>query len=617
MTESRPAIYAKRRMLLLIASLMSIVAIIAVGCGGGDTVVTEVTVVVKETVIVSKDVEKIVIATATARPADTGSAPASSGGDLVVGLNLIPPPIFMPSFMNFQVETIQAMGIFEGLLVASHIDPPAVNRDYGTFLDGIAESWDISSDISTLTFKIRKGVQFHHGWGEVTAHDVVWSFDNVMSEATRSTRGPQIREWSTWESDENTGWTAVDDYTVEIALADLLPTWASALSNVGGGTPVIVSKKLFDERGENSALTTAVGTGPFEATEWLADDHILARPFADHYRQVPTINSVRWVLMPEPATQMAAFRVGEIQMAPMAPRFAVPALDSVADSWAREVGSGNPQTVIFGGNYWAETDENGEAINYSRPGFLADDDHPWIGDPRDEASMEEARKYRWALSMAVDREQLLKDAQGGFGWAAYSRIDIHPGNPLFKDEWTVPYDLELAKQYIAESRTGECGKFTMHIANDRAMDFDVGQAIGQFWRALGCEVEFDQTGYRTARPKLVNRDKQIPWMQTIGRGVLPDARQCCGWPSAGYNEGIEWTDEIIALVQKNSDIKGTTYEERVANNIEFQDWISKWQLAAAYTVLPTIVVVSPDVTTWEPYGTTGPLINNLASVVMK
>jgi len=70
-------------------------------------------------------------------------------------------------------------------------------------------------------------------------------------------------------------------------------------------------------------------------------------------------------------------------------------------------------------------------------------------------------------------------------------------------------------------------------------------------------------------------------------------------------------------VQKNSDIKGTTYEERVANNIEFQDWISKWQLAAAYTVLPTIVVVSPDVTTWEPYGTTGPLINNLASVVMK
>jgi len=608
---------------LLIGSAM--IAVIA--CGAETITVVETVIVEKEvkgdtvveTVIVTEKGDTVtVIATATPRAADS-DAPVKAGGNLVVGLNLIPPPIFLPEFMNFQVETIQAMGIFEGVLHASQVDPPGVNRDYSTFLDGIAESWEISADSSKLTLKIRQDAKFHHGWGSVTAHDVVWSLQNVMSEATRSTRGPQIREWSTWESDEKTGWTAVDDYTVEVELSEagMIPTWASALSNVGGGTPVIVSKKLFDDNGANSALTTAVGTGPFQATEWLADDHILAVPFTDHYRQVPNINSVRFVLMPEPATQMAAFRVGEIQMAPMAPRFAVPALESVSNSWAREVGTGNPQTVIFGGNYWAETDQNGDPINYSRPGFLADDDHPWIGDPRDEASMEEARKFRWALSMAVDREQLINDAQGGFGWAAYSRIDIHPGNPLFKDEWIVPYDLDLAKQYIAESRTGECGKFTMHIANDRAMDFDVGQAIGQFWRALGCEVEFDQTGYRTARPKLVNRAKEIPWMQTIGRGVLPDARQCCGWPSAGYNEGIEWTDYIVDLVNKNNDLKGTTYEERVANNLEFQDWISKWQLTAAYTVLPTIVVVSPEVTTWEPYGTTGPLINNLASVVMK
>ena len=581
-----------------------------------EKIVEGKTVTEVQTVVVEKEVEKVVIATATPRPDDAMMAP-TAGGDLVLGVNLIPPPIFLPSFMNFQVETIQAMGMFEGLLQASHVDPPYVNRDYSTFNEGIAQSWEIASDLSTLTFNLRPDAMFHKGWGNVTAEDVVWSFESVMSEGTRSTRGPQIREWAAWESTEDSGWNAVDDQTVVVNLTNLLPTWASALSNVGGGTPVIVSKKLFDERGENSALTTSVGTGPLNAIEWVSDDHVLAVPFEEHYRVVPNVNSVRWVLMPEPSTQIAAFRTGEIHMAPMAPRFAVPALEAVDNSWAREVGAGNPQTVLFAGNYWAETDQNGDPINYSRPGFLPDDDHPWIGDPRDEQSMEEARKYRLALAMAVDREQLLKDAQGGFGWAAYTRMDIHPGNPLFKDEWIIPYDLDLAKQYIAESRTGECGSFTMHIANDRAMDFDVGQAIGQFWRALGCEVQFDQTGYRTARPKLVNREKQIPWMQTIGRGFLPDARVCCGWPSAGYNEGLEWTDEIIAKAQSNLDLANTTYEQRVQTNIEIQDWFTKWMLVSPYTVLPTIVVIRPEVASWEPYGTNGPLVNNLASVVMK
>ena len=121
----------------------------------------------------------------------------------------------------------------------------------------------------------------------------------------------------------------------------------------------------------------------------------------------------------------------------------------------------------------------------------------------------------------------------------------------------------------------------MHIANDRAMDFDVGQAIGQFWRALGCEVQFDQTGYRTARPKLVNREKQIPWMQTIGRGFLPDARVCCGWPSAGYNEGLEWTDEIIAKALSNLDLANTTYEQRVQTNIEISGLVHQMDVGVA------------------------------------
>ena len=189
-----------------------------------EKVVEGKTVTEVQTVVVEKEVEKVVIATATPRPDDSDTMMAA-GGDLVLGVNLIPPPIFLPSFMNFQVETIQAMGMFEGLLQASHVDPPYVNRDYSTFNEGIAQSWEIASDLSTLTFKLRPDAKFHKGWGNVTAEDVVWSFESVMSEGTRSTRGPQIREWVAWESTEDSGWTAVDDLTVVVDLTDLIPTW--------------------------------------------------------------------------------------------------------------------------------------------------------------------------------------------------------------------------------------------------------------------------------------------------------------------------------------------------------------------------------------------------------
>ena len=41
----------------------------------------------------------------------------------------------------------------------------------------IATSWDISDDYLTWTWKLQPGVQFHKGYGELTAHDVVYSVD--------------------------------------------------------------------------------------------------------------------------------------------------------------------------------------------------------------------------------------------------------------------------------------------------------------------------------------------------------------------------------------------------------------------------------------------------------
>src|SRR2546427_7027611 len=43
----------------------------------------------------------------------------------------------------------------------------------------LAESWTISPDGTLWTFKLRRGVQFHKGFGEVTAEDVKWSLRQI------------------------------------------------------------------------------------------------------------------------------------------------------------------------------------------------------------------------------------------------------------------------------------------------------------------------------------------------------------------------------------------------------------------------------------------------------
>ena len=44
----------------------------------------------------------------------------------------------------------------------------------------LAKSWTVSEDGTVWTFKLRKGVKFHHGFGEFTAEDVKFSFDRQL-----------------------------------------------------------------------------------------------------------------------------------------------------------------------------------------------------------------------------------------------------------------------------------------------------------------------------------------------------------------------------------------------------------------------------------------------------
>ena len=81
-----------------------------------------------------------------------------------------------PAKTKIGEEYIQNFLIYSGVT--------EIDRD-GKLKPDLAESWTASDDVKTWTFKIRKGVKFHHG-READAEDVKATIARVIDKATGS-----------------------------------------------------------------------------------------------------------------------------------------------------------------------------------------------------------------------------------------------------------------------------------------------------------------------------------------------------------------------------------------------------------------------------------------------
>ena len=605
------ALSARRSWIAVGLTVLATAMAIAVACGETETVV--------ETVVVEKEVikEVQVVVTATPEPAMMMEEPTFKG-NLRLGEILVDPPVFLPSKQGTgNMQLLIFWGFFEPLMWAQHSAPPKLNLDAPTYTEGIAESWEVAADTSAVTFKIRDGVQFHtdwngNDWGEVSAHDVQWSFDSALGEGSINQRAQGVQRFVT-------GFEAVDDDTVRMNIRDnmLDPRWYHIISNTTLGAPVIVPKRLYDEMGEDAANLTPVGTGSFRITEWVTDSNVRAEPVEDHYRKQPSVASYEVILMPEPLARIAALQTGLIHVARVPLKLISNTVKNIEGARPQVVGPPINQVVMFAGNFWAETDQNGENVYRTREGFKPDSEHPWIGDPDDAASMENANKVRRALRLGIDRQTIVDEIQSGVGRPLTNAMNAFPGDPHWIDEFDVPYDPDQAKALLTEAGFPDCFPFKYHVAPGKEWDAEVGGAVAQFWRELGCEVTVDATDYGAARPRLVNRQKEIPWMIQAGTNAAPDAFFGSVYrPSGGFNYGIELPDDITAISVRNLDLGATTFEERVANTIEWWSYVNDWNLVASVSTLPTSVVLRPEIIEYDPYMNTGPEFVAPESVVM-
>lgn len=187
--------------------------------------------------------------------------------------------------------------IFSALVrfVPGDADPSALEPD-------LAQSWEASADNRTWTFHLRKGVQFHAGYGELKASDVVYS----ILRAADPKRSSFAASFDLLDKVE-----ALDDYTVRMALKYPDAAFLGRVSNYHGGYIVsqAAAEKLSSTFGQSP-----VGTGPFVFTEHVTQQYVKLTANDAYFRGAPKLGGITYRMIPSDSARELAFSATELDL---------------------------------------------------------------------------------------------------------------------------------------------------------------------------------------------------------------------------------------------------------------------------------------------------------------
>ncbi len=177
----------------------------------------------------------------------------------------------------------------------------------------LGEKVDVSADGLTYKIALRKGVKFHNG-RQMTADDIIWSYERVMNAKTASPAARYVRiikgakDFEDGKAPKIAGLRKVDDFTLEIVMDRPVDP---AYSLYEGGT-AILPKEEVEKKGDAFGAEP-VGLGPFKFFKWVKGSEVVLIKNADYFEKgKPYLDKVVYKIMPEGAARDAAFRAKEL-----------------------------------------------------------------------------------------------------------------------------------------------------------------------------------------------------------------------------------------------------------------------------------------------------------------
>ncbi|HZH29094.1 MAG TPA: ABC transporter substrate-binding protein [Azospirillaceae bacterium] len=324
--------------------------------------------------------------------APSPDAAAQQRDRLVLAMPLEPPHLDPTAGAAAAIDEVVYANVFEGLT--------RIDRS-GNVVPGLADSWTVSDDGLTYTFRLRPNVKFHDGT-EFDSTVVKFSYDRARAPDSTNAQKGYFAAIAAVETPDPL--TAV----VKLSRPD-----GQFLFNMGQGDAVMVHP--------NSAAAnkqTPVGTGPFRFERWIPGDRVVLVKNTSYWnQQLPKLNRVEVRIIADPAAQTAALLAGDVDVIPNIGAYEAVGRFRQNKDFQVVVGTTEGETVL--------------AFNNAKPPF---------NDVR----------VRRAIQHAIDRKQLIDGAMSGFGTPIGSFFAPHrQGHVDLTGQY--PYDPAKAKQLLAEA----------------------------------------------------------------------------------------------------------------------------------------------------------------------
>ena len=449
----------------------------------------------------------------------------------------VPTAVVLPQFSGRLAIAIRSVGSLNGLPRAcgkgcsDEIHLSGLTETLfstGTTPDGtittepmLATGFTVDPSLEFATLSLRPGVKFHDGWGEMTARDVAYSFNDANS----ATIPDSIHEHGGAMSEVFYSIEAVDDHTVQVNYRGYdsrtpLRLFSSYLSTVG-----IMSRDVFVQLG---AQAMHIGVGPFMLDVLTPSSRMRLVANPDYYGidegLGPFVESVTWIQAPDPSTRMAMAYTGEAQIAEIDPTY----YGNIEAQGLRLKRGGLLSTtydISWAGNYWeSHSGLTGEALNRER-----DTGRPWIGDPFENgltydestASMLRSQKVREAFSWAIDRQDLLHVSHlRGHGLVNH-QPHLSVNSPEYREEWSWGTDFEKAAQLMANAGYPEGFEMDLRIGGDN-LSQQIARVLSDDWyRALGVTLTVDMSDHTAYRLALADRATSAVGLSVCGGTDAP------------------------------------------------------------------------------------------------
>lgn len=328
---------------------------------------------------------------------------ASARDTVTVALQLEPPHLDPTSAAAGAIDQVLYSNVFEGLTRF---------MGDGSVVPGLAESWEISEDGLTYTFRLQDGVTFHDGT-TMNAEDVKFSLDRARAEDSTNAQKALFADIASVD--------VVDPLTVQITLSQ--PN-GNLLFNLAWGDAVIVAPESID-----TIKTAPVGTGAFTFTNWVQGDRIDLARNPDYWGEAPALSAATFKFISDPTAAFAAMMAEDVDAFS-----GFPAPENLPQFEA------DPRFQVLVGSTEGETILS---INNKQAPF----DNP---------------KVRAAVAHAIDRQAIIDGAMFGYG----TPIGTHfaPHNPAYVDlTGTSAHDPEKARALLAEAGLADGFTTTLHL----------------------------------------------------------------------------------------------------------------------------------------------------------